>query len=238
MSRAAAATAILAALAATPLSAADVQITAQGPVVELSVYEEVESRPDTVRITAGVQTDAPTAVEALRQNAQDMQRVIARIRAAGVADRDIQTTGLNLSPRWDYDQGAQRQVFRGYRAGNSVAVRFRDIAAVGPVLDALVAAGANDISGPVFSVENDEPFKAAARRAAMDRARRQAEEYARGAGYTGVRLLRIQEGLTGRTRAESRDIMVTAARLEAAPPIEPGVVGTGVTISVAYEMTR
>lgn len=218
--------------------AADVQLTAQNPVVELSIFEQVEAEPDTVTISAGVVTEAPTAVEALRQNSADMRRVIDRIKAAGVAERDIQTTGLNLNARYDYDDRQRRQIFRGYQASNRVTVKFREVERAGPILDALVAAGANDVSGPSFSIEDDEEYKATARSNALQRAQRQAEEYARAAGYTGVRLLLVNETLRGRERMESDAIIVTGSRVGAAPPIQPGVIGTGVTINVTYEMTR
>jgi uncharacterized protein YggE len=231
-------TVALFASASVPLQAADVQIVAQNPVVELSVYEEVEAKPDTVTISAGVLTDAPTAVAAMRQNSAEMERVIARIKAAGIAERDIQTTGLNLNARFEYERDGERQVFRGYRAINTVSVRFRDVRSVGPILDALVAAGANNINGPSFSIENDEAFKATARRNALQRAQRQALEYARAAGYANVRLLQVSEGIEGRTRPESEAIIVTGSRVGGAPPVEPGVIGTGVTIAVTYEMVR
>ena len=231
---------LLVAIVAMPVQAADVQIVAQNPVIELSVYEEVEAKPDVVTIGAGVTTDAPTAVAALRDNSLAMRRVIERIKAAGVAERDIQTSGLNLSARYDYEERTRRQVFRAYQARDTVSVKFRDVQTVGPILDALVAAGASDINGPDFSVEDDERYKAAARRNAMERAKRQALEYARGAGYSNAKLLRVSEALTGRARPESGEIIVTAARIGGAssPPIEPGVIGTGVTVSVTYEMVR
>lgn len=228
----------LAGLPLLPLKAADVQIVAQNPVVELSVYEEVEAKPDIVSISAGVTTDAPTAEAAMRQNSAEMERVIARIKAAGIAERDIQTTGLNLNARFDYDRNGEQQVFRGYRAVNTVSVRFRDVQSVGPILDALVTAGANNINGPRFSIDNDEALKATARRNALQRAQRQAQEYARAAGYDNVRLLEVREGIEGRSRPESEAIIVTASRVSGAPPIEPGVISTGVTISVTYEMVR
>lgn len=214
------------------------QILAQNPVVELSVYEEVEAKPDTVTISAGVMIDAPTAVAAMRQNSTQMERVIARIKAAGIAERDIQTTGLNLNARFEYDRDGERQVFRGYRAINTVSVRFRDVQSVGPILDALVTAGANNINGPRFSIDNDEALKATARRNALQRAQRQALEYARAAGYDNVRLLEVSEGIEGRARPENKAIIVTGSRIGGAPPVEPGVIATGVTISVTYELVR
>ncbi|QYU66837.1 SIMPL domain-containing protein [Leptolyngbya sp. 15MV] len=91
----------------------------------------------------------------------------------------MQTTGINLNARYDYDQARQRQVFRGYQASNRVSVKLRDVAATGRVLDALVAAGATDISGPSFSLDDDTAAKGQARQAAMRKAEAMARDYAR-----------------------------------------------------------
>ena len=223
---------------AGPAFAADVQVTAQGPLVELSVTETVRGKPDMADVGAGVTTDAPTAVEAMRLNAQAMDSVIARIKALGIDADDIQTTGINLGAQYDYDQPRQRQEFRGYRASNRVNVTLRDVKRVGPVLDALVAAGATDLSGPNFSIDDDAPQRAQARKAAFDQARAQAEQYARWSGYTGVRLLSVSEAVDP-GRPIPMDGMVRAQAMEAkATPIEPGLVGTAVTLSITYEMTR
>ena len=110
----------LAAIAA-PASAAEVQIQASGPVIELSVNETVKAKPDIATISAGVTSEAPTAVEAMRQNAAEMDAVIKRIKALGIAEDDIQTTGIDLGARYDYDRDTQKQVFRGYSASNRAA---------------------------------------------------------------------------------------------------------------------
>ncbi|GMN12269.1 SIMPL domain-containing protein [Altererythrobacter sp. MTPC7] len=226
-------------LAALPAAAAEVQIAATNPVVELSVYEEVEVEPDTVTISAGVVTDAPTAVEAMRRNSEQMARVIEEIEAQGIAERDIQTTGISLNARYDYNQREQRQIFQGYRAANRVSVKFRDVARVGPILDTLVAAGANDLSGPTFSKEDDSEAKAQARSRALETGRAMAMAYARTAGYSGVRILQISESVQKNgPRPQSDAIIVTASRSEGAPvPVRPGVIGTGVNVSITYEMT-
>jgi uncharacterized protein YggE len=222
---------------AVPATAAQVQIQATGPVVELSVSETVKAKPDLATIGAGVSTDAPTAVAAMRQNAVEMDAVIKRIKSLGVDADDIQTTGINLNARYDYDRTSQKQVFRGYSASNRVSVILRDVAKTGEVLDALVAAGATDLSGPQFSIDDDTAAKAQARKAAMDRAQGQAMEYATWAGYTGVRLLEVSESISGN---QSMPMMQRAmvATEEAATPVQPGLVGTGVNVTVKYEMTR
>ncbi|MDG5749697.1 SIMPL domain-containing protein [Qipengyuania sp. XHP0211] len=236
--------ALLAATAiAAPAQAAEVQITTQNPVIELSVFEQIEVEPDMATISTGVQTDADTAVEALRRNSAEMERLVALIRALGIPARDIQTASINLNPRYDYNnRGDQPPRFLGYQASNQVTVKLRDLDRVGEVLDAMVEAGATNINGPQFSIEDDEAAKAQARSNALERGRAQAEEYARLAGYSGVRLLQVAEAIRGSSGPMAKDeaILVSGSRMAAAPPppVAPGVVSTGVGIALTYEMTR
>lgn len=220
---------------ATPAAAAEIQIAATGPVVELTVNESVQAEPDLVTIGAGVTTQAPTAVEAMRANGTAMNAVIARIRQLGIAERDVQTTGISLGAQYDYDQATRSQVFRGYSASNRVSVKLREIGKTGEVLDALVAAGATDLSGPDWSIEDDAAARAQARRAAIQTANAQAKEYAELAGYTGVRLLEINESVSPRP---PMPMMRAVAQDAAAAPVMPGLIEAGVTVTVKYEMTR
>ena len=232
--------ALAAAAIASSAQAAEVQIQSQGPVVELSVSESVDAKPDIVDIGAGVTSQASTAVEAMRINAREMNAVIDRIKALGIKDKDIQTTGINLSAQYDYDQSTSRQVFRGYQASNRVNVTLREVPRAGEVLDALVAAGATDINGPNFSLDDDTGARAQARKAAFEKARAQAEEYARWSGFSGVRLLEINESVAAGppmpyAQSAERKMMDVSA---APPPVEPGLVGTMVSLTVKFEMTR
>lgn len=219
-------------------AAPQIDIAATGPVVELSVHESVDVAPDLVTIGAGVTTEAPTATDALRQNSAEMQKVVVRLKALGVADKDIQTTGINLNARYDYDQQTQRQVFRGYQAANRVSVILRKIDDTGRVLDALVEAGANDLSGPNFSIDDDTSAKDAARKRAVERAEAQARAYAKMLGYSGVKVLSISEGIAGHgpmpEEAKQRGVVAMSAD---AAPVQPGMVQAGVNISVTYELT-
>ncbi|MFU7528008.1 SIMPL domain-containing protein [Qipengyuania sp. ASV99] len=220
----------------TTAAAAEIEIKAQGPVIELSIYESVTAAPDIVTIGAGVSTEAPSAVEAMQQNAAAMQRVIARIRALGVADQDIQTTGINLNAQYDYDRDNQRQVFRGYQVSNRVSVKLRDIEGTGAALDALVAAGATDLSGPSFSIEDDESAKDLARSRAVERAQQRAQAYAALLGYDGVRVLAVSEVIEGRSQMPQMEMRMMASDGAAATPVQPGQVSTGVNITIKYEM--
>lgn len=227
-----------AALAATPVGAAEVQIAAQGPVVELNIFESVEIEPDIATISAGVTSDAPTAVQAMRQNSVEMRKVIDRIKTLGVAERDIQTTGINLNARYDYDRNTQKQVFRGYQVSNRVSVKLRNIERTGAVLDALVQAGATDLGGPNFSADDDTTAKEAARSRAMKRAKDRAQSYAELSGYSGVRLLEISEAITSPGPVPQMARAVAMDAVAESAPVQPGMVSTGVNITVKYEMTR
>jgi len=223
---------------AAPAMAAEVQIVSQGPVVELTLTETVAADPDLATVSAGVTTIAPTAVEAMQQNNAQMNRVVDRIEQLGVDEDDIQTTGVNLNAEFDWDEATRQQRFRGYRASNRVTVKLRDIARTGRVLDALVAAGANDLSGIAWSMEDPEPPREQAREAAFRAARARAERYAALSGYTGLKLLEVSESVT-QNRPMQFDIVATAASVRnESMPIRPGQVETGVTVTVKYEMTR
>ena len=231
------------ALAAAPLAlaspaAAEVEITSQGPVVRLSVTETVEAEPDIAEISAGVTTEARSAVEAMRANARQMSAVIERIRALGVEDEDIQTTGVSLNPQYDYNRN-QPPVFRGYQVSNRVSVTLRDIDGIGPALDALVAAGATDLNGPNFSIDDDTAARAQARQAAIRQAQEMAMTFASATGYRDVRLLEIGESVAMRPPMPMmRQAAPAVVSADVSTPIEPGRVGSSVTLNVTYEMTR
>ncbi|MBD3729487.1 MAG: SIMPL domain-containing protein [Sphingomonadales bacterium] len=225
------------AMAATP-AMADVTMQANGPVISLSVTETSHSAPDIVTVGAGVTSEAPTAVAAMQANAQAMAGVIGRIKALGIAEKDIQTTGISLNPRYDYDQDSRQQVFRGYQVSNRVSVVLRKVERTGEVLDALVAAGATDISGPSFDMADATTARASARKAALDTAKAQAMDYARWAGYSNIRLLEVSESISGDFPHPVVQVRAMDAAKLASTPVQPGEVGTSVTISVKYEMVQ
>lgn len=226
-------------LSASGLAAAEIEIDADGPVLELNVFESVSVAPDIATIGAGVTTEAPTATEALRLNSAEMTKVVARIKALGVADKDIQTTGINLNAMYDYNQETQRQVFRGYQASNRVSVILRKIADTGKVLDALVTAGANDLNGPSFSIENDEAAKDAARKRAIERAQARAKAYADMLGYDDAKVLAIAETIEGRgPMPEMAETRMSVSKADVPPPVQPGMVSTGISITIKYELVK
>tara|TARA_R100001244_G_scaffold20643_2_gene21428 strand:+ start:102959 stop:103687 length:729 start_codon:yes stop_codon:yes gene_type:complete len=229
-----------AALTLTPASfaqAANVQITAQNPVIELSVSEQVDSAPDTASFSTGVETRAKTATEALRQNSVQARAVIDRLKSLGIAKKDIQTTGINLRADYEYDQPTRQSRFVGYVVSNQVSATVHDISRLGEILDAIVSSGATNLNGPTFSIDDDSKMKEVARERALANAKARAMSYARSEGYTGVRVLSINEGISNQSYAPAMR-MKNEVAASAPPPVEPGQVGTMVSLSVTYEMTR
>lgn len=219
-------------LPAVAFAAPQVNLAPAGPVVELSIFESVDAAPDQATVSAGVTTTEPTATAAMRQNAAEMIKVIDRIKALGIAEEDIQTAGILLGPQYDYQNGGP--VFRGYQANNRVNVLLRKIDQTGPVLDALVEAGATDISGPTFAIADDTAITEQARNAAVARGAAQARAYAAMLGYSDIRVLAVAENIEGSLPiyAAAKTVALEAT----STPIQPGQVSTGVNVTITYEL--
>ncbi|AOH85004.1 hypothetical protein AWL63_14615 [Sphingomonas panacis] len=190
-SLAALATATLAPVAASA-QIASAPVLIDGTVLEVVAEGRTTRAPDLVTINTGVVTQAPTATAALTDNAGRVQRVVAALKAAGVADRDIRSANISLQPQYRYADNTP-PVITGYQASNTISVRFRDIARAGTLLDALVREGANQIDGPNFLIEKPETALDEARAYAMAKANVRAALYARIAGLRVDRMLSISE---------------------------------------------
>ena len=233
---------LLALAAAMPAAPAAAQ-QQMGPVraidgtrLDVVATGEVARKPDIAHISAGVVTTAPTASAALEQNAQQMARVTAALRRAGVADRDIQTSSINLHPDYRHDERGSNPQIIGYRASNEVMVRFRDIANAGKILDTLVAQGANQINGPMLGIDKPEQALDEARTKAVAAARARAEIYARAIGKRVGQILSISEAgghFAPRPMAQMRSFDVAEA---ASTKIEPGEQTLQVSLAVSFEL--
>lgn len=224
-------------MTASAAMATQVNITTANPVIDLTISESVETRPDIATFSTGVQTLAPTASEAVRANNVQMASVVARLKKLGIADRDIQTTQINLNQQFDYRDG--QQIFKGYQASNMVNAKLRDLKKLGAFLDALAVDGATNFNGPTFGIDDDSKFQEAARDKVWATAMNRARNLARKAGYADVRVLRIEENDQGRgympmpISARSMD-----AAAEKSTPISPGELSVGATMSFTFEMVR
>lgn len=221
-------------IAATPAlaqAAPDLHIT--GTRLDISASGESHRVPDVATISAGVVTQAPTAAKALAANATRMTATIAALKAAGVEARDIQTQSIRLSPQYRYDNN-QPPVLTGYQANNSVSVRLRALDRAGNVLDALVAAGANEINGPSFGVDKPDAALDEARVEALAKARARAELYAKAAGLRVTRIAQISE--SENISQPIRPMAFMARAKSDSTPVEAGETTLGVTLQVTFEL--
>ncbi|HVF35428.1 MAG TPA: SIMPL domain-containing protein [Candidatus Saccharimonadia bacterium] len=222
----------------SPLStnAAEVTSPARGTLLQVSAQGEVRRVPDVAQVGVGVVTEASDAKAALAANAAQMERVIAAVRKAGIADKDVQTTGVSLQPQYQYVEN-QPPKLNGYQAHNRVSVKVRDVSKVGEVLDAFVSQGANQIDGPSFTLDKPEAALDEARQVALENARTRAAMYAKSLGLKVARIVSIDE--TGGGFEPPRPMMMAKAEMaqdSAQTPIMPGEQAHGITLNVVFEL--
>jgi uncharacterized protein YggE len=184
------------------------------------------SVPDEAAFTIGVQTQGSTAREALAANSEQMRRVIAAVRSAGVEKSDIKTQDVSVSANYA-DEGR----IDGYSARNSVLVTIHDLSKAGAILDAASNAGANEVYGPMLSRSDEDALQAKALRDAVSNARKKAEALADAADVRLGRVTAITEGFGGGPQPYYEGAMRLA---KADAPIEPGTQDTQATVTVTY----
>jgi uncharacterized protein YggE len=231
--------AVLAAAAApAPAQPAPGDAQFAATTLDLGASGEVSVAPDMATITMGVTNQAPSADEALRDNAEGMNRAVAALRAAGLEARDIQTSNLSLNPQYVYNQG-QPPRLSGYEASNQVTITVRDLARLGPVVDAVVKAGATNVSQISFGLKSRVPAENAARLSAIKALEDKAALYADATGYHIRRLVNLAEGASY-SAPPPRPLMAMArASLAAAPtPVETGELKVRIDVTGEFELTH
>ncbi|MDM7256108.1 MAG: SIMPL domain-containing protein [Paracoccus sp. (in: a-proteobacteria)] len=198
----------------------------------LSVTAEGSARtaPDMATISLGVTTQAETAAQALADNSTSQRAVIDKLKAEGVEAKDIQTSGLNLSPVQSYSDG-KPPVVTGYQVSNVVTVQMRDLDRLGGLLDALVAAGANQVQGISFGRDDAQAAEDEARVDAIAEARRRAEVMAQAAGVRLGPILSISEGTASYGPAP---VMMRAEASMGGTPVEQGELTVTAQVNVVF----
>ena len=232
---------------AAAMGAAAVPASAQAPAVmgpvqtisgtrlDISATGEVTRVPDIAVISAGVMTRSSSATGAIQENAARMERVRAALKRAGIEDRDIQTSSINLNPEYRYDQN-QPPRLTGYRATNTVNVKFRDLKRTGAILDALVAEGANTINGPNLTIDKPETALDEARTKAIANGRARAELYANALGMRVVRLLSVSESGGYAVPPPMPMVMMAERSQSADTKIDPGSQQLQVSVSMSFQL--
>jgi uncharacterized protein len=209
--------------------------------LNLSAYGETHATPDLATISLGVTVQAKTAGEAMRANADRMSGLIAALKRAGVEAKDIQTSNLNLQPQYDYHNGVsssgagQPPTLTGYQASNGVSVTVFDLTRLGATVDAVVGAGANQVSGISFGLRDPQSAEDAARLEAVKRLAAKAALYAQATGHKIKALRTLSEG-GAVSVGPVQPRLYMAAKPAAPTPIEAGQLDLRVDVNATYEL--
>jgi uncharacterized protein len=186
-----------------------------------------EVTPNRASFAFGTVSQASTAAAALSASSEAVARVVAALRREGIAQADIQTSDVSLSPRWN-ESG---EAIIGYTATNSVTAIVRRLGQAGAVVDAAVAAGANQMSGPNLLTSDQSAAYRDALRAAVADARAKAQALANASGVTTGRITAVAEAGAGPTPLPAKDAERTAIA-----PIEPGTQKIEAMVSVTFAL--
>ena len=191
-------------------------------------------QPDVAHVTFGAEATGQTLAAAQADAATRMQAVIDTLVGLGVPRAEIETSRLSAHPVYDQRDNS---VITGYQASNAVQVKLRDLSQVGPIVDAVTAAGANRVQGIAFAVEQTEEPKGQARGLAMQNARTKADQLASLAGMRITAVKAIQElDSSSPPRPQPADTFAAPQAARAAPPVEPGTQEIRTQVTVTYIM--
>ncbi len=219
------------ALFATPVVAAE----QSSRTISVSGQGTASAPPDMATIQTGVVTQAEKASDALDANNAAMERLMAALKAAKIAAKDIQTSSFDVRPEYQRGpRGQQRPEIVGYRVTNQVRVRVRNLPGLGEVLDALVEAGSNQVSGISFGIDEPTGVLNQARNRAIADARSRADLYAHAAGVRVGKVLSISEQQTAVPRPQFAARF--AAERASAVPVATGEQQLRATVHMVFAL--
>ncbi len=205
--------------------------------VTVSGDATISAEPDQAQIDIGVVTQARSAPEASKENAERLTRVLAEIRKRLGKGDEVKTSGYSLTPNYRYPQGGKPEIV-GYTASNTVRIETTNLDLVGRLIDSAMQAGANNVHRLVFTLKDEQAVQLEALRAASAKAKAKAEAIAAALGLKIVRIASVNEGERV-VRPIYRQAL--AARADAAPartPVEPGTVEIRSTLSMTVEVSE
>jgi uncharacterized protein len=217
----------------TATTATTTQAGAALNTVTASGLGTTQAAPDTAEMSFGVTTTSSNAQTALDDASKVAEQITAAVKKQGVAAEDIQTRDVSVYPQTTDQNG--KQVITGYQASLSVQVKVRDIAKLGEIISAANAAGANNISGPSFTIDDSAPARAKAIDEAVADARKTAEAMAQAAGKSVGDVISMSSSDVGSfpmAMSAASDMAGGAAKV----PIEPGQLDITANVVVVFEL--
>lgn len=195
---------------------------------------KVSMPPDIAIINAGVQAQGATVKTAQDQLNKSINAVSAAVKSAGVDAKDIQTSGYNINPTYDYQAGGQK--ITGYQAASNLTIKVRNIDKANSVIDAATGAGATTVGGISFDVDNKTKAQNEARQKAVADAKSKAENAAKIAGFTLGRIINYSEDFGGFPRPIPMFAKAETAGGGVPTQVEPGTNEITVTVTLSYQI--
>lgn len=196
---------------------------------------KVDAKPDQAVISVGLMKEGPTvkATKDLLDTANNA--IIAAVKKLGIDAKDIQTSGYNINPLYDYREGKPN--LRVYQGSANLTIKIRDLEKVGDLTEAATNAGATQVGGLSFEIADKTKLENEAREKAVAQAKQTAENAARIAGFKLGRVVNYNEDFGGMPiPIYARTLEAKAADQAPAPQIEPGTNEITVTVSLSYEI--
>jgi uncharacterized protein YggE len=195
---------------------------------------DVSVAPDVADVILGVSVTRPTAKDARAAAATSMTAVLAAVKKDGVADKDIVTINVSLSPVYDYSAANSVPRLTGYQYSNTIKATVRDLAKVADVLDDSVSAGATTVQGISFRLDNPKTVEAQARQLAMTDARAKADALAQAAGVSIKGVAVISEVTANSPINYYPSLAAGVAKDAVSTPIQTGTTDITIQVTVSY----
>jgi uncharacterized protein YggE len=217
---------------AAPNLAPSAQTSASDSGIVVSGVGKVRVKPNVAQANIGVEVQAVTLADATSQSNAKSNAVIEKLKSLGVAEKDVQTINYSVQPITQQPRTGTTPAISGYRVNNQLHVTIRKMEDAGKILDAVVTAGANNIYGITFGIDDPTPFQQQARAAAVKDAQDKAGQLAKAANITLGKILFISEGGVS-PRPMLRTVSVMAAEA-ASVPLETGELEISVSVDVKF----
>lgn len=203
--------------------------------VSVSATGTIEVMPDIAYVTAGVVTQDADATKAQSDNSEKMNALFDALKAAGLTEDDIDTTGYSVYPMYNYDNNTGKSQIYGYEVRNTVRITVQDLTRVGEIIDLAGKSGANTDFSIQFTLEDKDAHYNDALTKAMEEAKAKADTLATAGGFTIVSVLSVSEG-----SYSYYPVYEYAAAAEAdngsRTPVSAGELDVSATITVVYRI--
>lgn len=192
--------------------------------------------PDVAVVDAGILTEGKEVIKVQTENTNKMNNLIAKLKGFGVDSKDLQTTSYSIYPQYEWPDG--RQVMRGYQVSQNVRVKIRDLGKIGAILGAVGEAGANQVSGVTFQIDDPEQLRSQAREKALTNAYQKASFLSKKAGIKLGKVVSYNEDNGGIQPYYSyaKEMGIGGGVAAPVPSVESGSLDVSVNVNVSYEI--